>query len=176
MRHFALSGFRLGHTPLEVRLVYTGFLGFTLVGLVTIGLFQSVQIGVWLSEVSAYYRGGQTETAMTFPKTFSQLLEVTHFHAFIMGIVFLVVGHLVLTTGLSSRWKGGLLLSAFCGSMGDLAGGWLIRYVSAGFALLHLLAWLAFWGGYGGMLIATLWEMWGPSAEMLPPIGSSGQG
>jgi hypothetical protein len=40
----------------------------------------------------------------------------------------------------------------------------------------HLLAWLAFWGGYGGMLIATLWEMWGPSAEMLPPIGSSGQG
>jgi hypothetical protein len=176
MRHFALSGFRLGHAPLEVRLVYTGFLGFTLVGLVTIGLFQSVQIGVRLSEVSAYYRGGQTETAMTFPKTFSQLLEVTHFHAFIMGVVFLVVGHLVLTTGLSNHWKGGLLLSAFCGSMGDLAGGWLIRYVSAGFALLHLLAWLAFWGGYGGMLIATLWEMWGPSAEILPPIGSSGQG
>jgi hypothetical protein len=155
--------------------VYTGFLGFTLVGLLTIGLFQSVQIGVRLSEVAAYYRGGQTETAMTFPKTFGQLLEVTHFHAFIMGVIFLVLGHLVLATGVSSHWKGGLLLSAFSGSMGDLAGGWLIRYVSAGFALLQLLAWMAFWVGYGGMLIATLWEMWGTSSGMLPPIGSSGQ-
>ncbi len=34
MRLFALSGYRLGGAPREVRLVYTGFLGFTLVGLV----------------------------------------------------------------------------------------------------------------------------------------------
>jgi hypothetical protein len=108
---------------------------------------------------------------MTFPKTFVQLLEVTHFHAFIMGVVFLVLGHLLLATGLSSRWKGGLLLSALVGSMGDLAGGWLIRYVSAGFALLHVLAWLIFWIGYGGMLIASVWEMWGHHPQVLTPGG-----
>ena len=112
---------------------------------------------------------------MTFPKTFGQLLEVTHFHAFIMSVVFLVLGHLLLATGLSSYWKGGLLLSAFSGSMGDLAGGWLIRYVSVGFGILQLLAWMALWVGYGGMVIATLWEMWGPPSGMSPPIGSSGQ-
>ena len=92
MRLFALSGYRLGGAPREVRLVYTGFVGFALVGLVTIGLFQAVQIGLRLSEVAAYYHGGETETAMTFPKTFIQLLKVTHFHAFIMGVVFLNFG------------------------------------------------------------------------------------
>src|SRR5919198_4175454 len=105
-------------------------------------MFQGVQIGVRLSEIAAYYRGGENGTTMTFPKTFVQLLEVTHFHAFIMGVVFLVLGHLLLATGLSNRWKRGLLLSALAGSMGDLAGTWLIRYVSSGFALLPPLSML----------------------------------
>jgi hypothetical protein len=173
MRNFAVPGFRLSQAPWETRLVYTGFLGFTLIGLVTIGMFQAVQIGVRLSEVAAYYRGGETGTTMTFPKTFVQLLEVTHFHAFIMGVVFLVLGHLLLATGLSRRWKGGLLLSALLGSMGDLAGGWLIRYVSAGCALLQLLGWLLFWIGYGGMLMASVWEMWGHHPQVPMPGGIS---
>ena len=174
MRHFALPGFRLGQAPREIRLVYTGFLGFTLIGLITIGLFQLVQIGVRLSEVTTYYRGGETETAMTFPKTFTQLLEVTHFHAFVMGVVFLILGHLLLATGISRRWKEGLLLGAFAGSVGDLGGTWLIRYVSVGFAILQLLAWLALWIGYGGMLIATVWELWGPAAGVPPSPTPSG--
>jgi hypothetical protein len=174
MRHFAMPGFRLGHAPREIRLVYTGFLGFTLLGLITIGLFQLVQIGVRLSEVMTYYRGGETETAMTFPKTFTQLLEVTHFHAFIMGVVFLILGHLLLATGLSQRWKTGLLLGAFAGSCGDLLGTWLIRYVWVGFALLQLLSWLALWIGYGGMLVAALWEMWRPAAGLPPSPSTSG--
>ena len=175
MRHFALPGFRLGQAPREIRLVYTGFLGFTLIGLITIGLFQLAQIGVRLSEVATYYRGGETETAMTFPKTFTQLLEVTHFHSFIMGVVFLILGHLTLATGLSSLWKGGLLLSAFAGSLGDLMGGWLIRYVSTGFAVLQLLSWLVFWVGYGGMVVAAIWEMWGNPAGLPPPMNLPGQ-
>jgi hypothetical protein len=174
MRHFAMPGFRLGHAPREIRLVYTGFLGFMFLGLITIGLFQLVQIGIRLSEVVAYYRGGETETAMTFPKTFPQLLEVTHFHAFIMGVVFLILGHLLLATGISQRWKEGLLLGAFAGSCGDLMGAWLIRYVSAGFVMLQLLSWLALWIGYGGMLVAAVWEMWGPSAGMPPSPSTSG--
>jgi hypothetical protein len=176
MRLFALSGYRLGGAPREVRLVYTGFLGFISVGLVTIGLFQAVQIGIRLSEVAAYYHGGETETAMSFPKTFVQLLEVTHFHAFIMGVVFLILRHLTLAMGLSSYWKGALLLSAFAGSLGDLAGGWLIRYAWTGFAVLQLLSWLAFWAGYGGMVVATIWEMWGNPAGLSPPVNLPGQG
>lgn len=173
MRHFATPSFRLGRAPWEVRLVYTGFLAFTLIGLATIGVFQTVQIGVRLSQVAAYYRGGEAETALTFPKTFAQLLEVTHFHAFIMGVVFLILGHLLLATAVSQRWKGGLLLGAFAGSVGDLAGGWLIRYVSAGFAVLQVLAWLAFWIGYGGMLVVAIWEMWGQPPGV-PPAGPAG--
>jgi hypothetical protein len=172
MRTFGVPGFRLSHAPWETRFVYTAFLGLTLIGLITIGMFQGVQIGVRLSEIAAYYRGGENGTTMTFPKTFVQLLEVTHFHAFIMGVVFLILGHLLLATGLSNRWKRGLLLSALAGSMGDLAGTWLLRYVSAGFALLHLLAWLLFWIGYGGMLMASVWEMWGHHPQVPTPGGT----
>lgn len=175
MREFGSSGFRLGRASLEARLVYTGFLGLTLMGFLTIGIFQGVQIGIRVSEVVAYYRGGETATAMTFPKTFVQLLEVTHFHTFIMGVVFLVLGHLLLATGLSGRWKLALLLGAFSGSLGDLAGAWLIRYVSGGFALLQLLAWLALWVGYGGMVVAALREMWGAPSRGSRPAGASGQ-
>ena len=161
MRLFAMPNFRLSQAPREVRLVYTGFLTFALVGLMTIGLFQTMQIGVRLSQVASYYSGGETGSAMTFPKTFGQLLEVTHFHSFIMGVVFLILGHLLLATDIAPCWKGGLLLGAFAGSMGDLAGVWLIRYVSMGFAIVHVLSWLALWIGYGGMLVIALWEMWG---------------
>ncbi len=174
MRDFGTPGFRLRRAPRESRLVYTGFLGFALVGLLTIGIFQAVQIGVQLSAVATYYRGGETESAMTFPKTFVQLLEVTHFHAFIMGVVFLILGHLLLATGLSGRWKLGLLISAFAGSMGDLAGSWLIRYVASGFALLQLSAWLVLWVGYGGMIAAALREMWGNPPSIARPGDASG--
>ena len=52
---------------------------------------------------------------------------------------------------------------------GDLAGGWLIRYMSTGFTTLQLLSWLTLWVGYGGMVVAAMWEMWGnPSSIPLP--------
>lgn len=54
---------------------------------------------------------------MTFSKTFAQLLEVTHVRAFIMGVLFLILGHLLPATSLSGPWKIGLLVAGFVASI-----------------------------------------------------------
>lgn len=160
MRSFATDGYRLRDAGLELRLVYSGFLALTLVGLVTLGVFQLAQIGPTPERIAAYYRGGARAGEMTFPKTFRELLEVTHFHAFIVAVVYLVLAHLFLATGASARTKRGVIALSFAGLVLDLVVVWPIRYVSAGFAHVQLGAWGAEWLGYAAFFYYPLREMW----------------
>ena len=162
MRDFTRQSFQLHSAQLETKLVYTGFLFFALIGLLTTGIYQVARIGITYQRVVAYYRGGELGREMAFPKTFVELLELSHFHVFIMGVIFLILAHLLLATAIRPRLKAAFIVLAFAGSFLDVAGYWLIRYVSPGFAILHLAAWTAMWVGYGGMIAAPLWEMWGP--------------
>lgn len=160
MREFGRPGFRLSQLQRDAKLVYTGFLAFVALGFATNGLFQLSRIGPTLHRIAAHYRGGELGQSMAFPKTFPELLELTHFHTFLMGVVFLILAHLVLATD-SSRWLKTLLIVLACAaSLGDIASYWLIRYVSSAWALLQLLSWAGMWVGYGGMLVVTLWDMW----------------
>jgi hypothetical protein len=77
-----------------------------------------------------------------------------------MGVIFLILAHLMLATDTSARCKASLIILACAGSLGDIASYWLIRYVSPAFAVLQLLSWIGMWGGYGGMLVVSLWDMW----------------
>ena len=76
---------------------------------------------------------------MTFPKTLRELVELTHFHAFIMGVVYLVLAHLVLATSAPELVKRVAIVLALVGLVGDLVGVWLIRYVSGVFAWAQVL-------------------------------------
>lgn len=161
MKDFTDAHYRLFAARREIKLIYSGFLFFASVGMLTIGLYQFKRIGATYDLVVAYYRGGDLGQEMAFPKTFTQLLETTHFHAFLMGIVFLVLAHIFIATSLSSRVKWSFLSLAFFSSLGDIAGIWLIRYLSPVFAVLQLACWLAMWLGYGMLILAPLYEMWG---------------
>jgi hypothetical protein len=160
MREFGRSGFRLSQLQRDAKLVYTAFLVFVALGFCTNGLFQLTRVGPTLQHIATYYRGGELGQSMAFPKTFAELLELTHFHTFIMGVLFLILAHLALATDTSTRLKASLIVLACAGSLGDVASYWLIRYVSPVFALLQLLSWLGMWVGYGGMLVVALWDMW----------------
>ena len=160
MREFGKPGFRLAHLQRDAKWIYTGFLVFVGLGLCTNGLFQLTRIGPTLHRIAVYYRGGDLGEAMTFPKTFAQLLELTHFHTFLMGVVLLILAHLVLGTAVSPRLKTSLIILAWAGSLGDIASYWLIRYVSPAFAVLQLLSWIGMWVGYGGLIVVTLRDMW----------------
>lgn len=160
MRAFAASGYLLRDARLEIRLVYTGFLVLVLIGMATMAAFQLYHIGPTPSRVAAYYRGGEVGVEMTFPKTFRELVEVTHFHSFIMGVVYLVLAHLFVATPVRPSLKQGLIVVAFAGLAGDLVAPWLIRYLSGGFAYLQVTAWIAEWIGFGAFVFVPIVEMW----------------
>ena len=60
----------------------------------TIWVFQFQRIGVSYDHVVTYYLGGEIGGQLFFAKNLNALLEETHFHAFTMSVVFLIVAHL----------------------------------------------------------------------------------
>ncbi|MFQ5668730.1 MAG: hypothetical protein ACE5I7_20195 [Candidatus Binatia bacterium] len=170
MRAFGSNGYLLRDARLEVRLVYTAFLLLALIGMVTTAAFQLHHIGPTPRRAAAYYRGGEVGGQMSFPKTFRQLVEATHFHAFVMGLVYLVLAHLFIATTVSPVLKQWLIVLAFGGLVGDLASPWLICYGSSAFAHLLLVSWLAEWVGFGAFVAVPVRDMWFSQAGAeIPP-------
>ena len=143
MRDFGRAQFSLRQAPPPVRMIYAAFLLLILPGFVSQIAFQVGRVGLAPSAIAAYYRGSESGDVMTFPKTVGQLLEVTHAHAFMMGVVFLILAHLFVATSASKRFKAVVLAVTFAGTLGDLAGPWLVRYGAAWCAWILLIAWIA---------------------------------
>lgn len=160
MKNFASPSFRLRDASFEIRLVYTLFLFFILGGLLTTGFFQFQRVGLSYDRVVAYYLGGEIGGQIFFPKNLNALLEETHFHAFTMSAVFLILAHLFMATSLSKRAKLFFILTTFFSHLFDMGGSWLTRTLSPMFAYLLLLSWAGLWLGYGAMIGVPFYEMW----------------
>ena len=78
MKAFAKRGYRLRDAKLEVRLIYTGFLIFIALGMLTIAAFQLRHIGPGPSDIAAYYRGGERAGEMTFPASDPIAVDVAY--------------------------------------------------------------------------------------------------
>jgi hypothetical protein len=165
MRAFAANGYRLRHARLEVRVIYSGFLLLTLVGMATMAAFQLYHIGLSPNRIATFYRGGELDGQMVFAKSLRELVEMTHFHAFIFGVIYLVLAHLFIATAVPPKLKLGLVVLGFIGLFIDLVAPWLVRFVAGGFAPLALMAWLAEWVSFASYVGVPLWEMWSPDAE-----------
>lgn len=169
MKQFVARSYRLRDARFDVRLIYTGFLVLTLVGLLTLLAFQLAHIGPTPARIASYYCGGERGDEMVFPKTFRQLVEVTHFHSFIMGTMFLILAHLFVATGVRPSVRRVVIVLAFSGLLGDLVAPWLIRFVAEAFAYFELLSWLAMWIGLGALVFVPLWDMWSGRRIDEPP-------
>jgi hypothetical protein len=152
MREFGKGSFTLREAPRPLRLIYGGFLLLIALGLLTQIVFEIGRIGVTPESVARYYRGGDVGNVMTFPKTFGQLLEVSHAHAFVMAVVFLILAHLFVSTSTSPRFKTIVLVTTFAGLLGDLVGPWLVRYGAPGWSWFLLASWTAQGVGNGVLL------------------------
>jgi hypothetical protein len=160
MKSFISRSYLLRDARLEVRLVYTGFLVLATIGLLTLAAFQLVHVGPTPADIVVHYRGGERAGAMVFAKTFRELVEVTHFHAFVMGIVYLVEAHLLIATDASEAVKRGAIVLGFVSLAGDLVSGWLVRYVAAPFAYGQLACWLGEWIAFAAYFFFPMREMW----------------
>lgn len=70
------------------------------------------------------------------------MLEVTHFHAYIEGIVLLVLTHLFVVVPISQTLKQGIIGLSFGSTLLELLSPWMIRYLSPYAAYGHMAAWL----------------------------------
>jgi hypothetical protein len=160
MKNFATPSFRLRDASFEIRLVYTLFLFLILGGLATTWFLQFQRIGISYERVVAYYLGGEIGGRMFFAKNLNALLEETHFHAFSMSVVFLILAHLFMATSLPRGAKLFFILTAFFSHLFDMSASWLTRLLSPIFASLLVLSWVGLWLGYSGMILLPLYEMW----------------
>lgn len=139
------------------------FVIFMLLGLVSSLLMQHNQTGFQTDRMAKYYRGNADDldaTVFYVEKSYRQLLETTHFHIYIMPLVYLAFIHLYFLSTRSEREKVVVSIVTFLGLLFEIATPWLVRYLSPEFAVL-------FWISALGITIPTLWmsfvclqEMW----------------
>lgn len=158
MKDFSKKGFQISKSPTEVKLAYTGFLVFAFLGYFTIALLGFLRIGPGAEAIVEHYRGGENEES--FERPIGQMLEDAHFHAFIEGVVLLILTHLLVATSVSKNTKITVILLAFGFTLADLASPWLVKYVSGGFAYLQITSWFMMLATAIVMIGIPIKEMW----------------
>lgn len=158
MRYFGNMEFNLRSAPQAMKLIITWFLGFMLVGYFLNLVMTISAMGITFDTIMSYYLG--SDTGMAFPKTFSHLLEVSHFHLFMMPLILLTVSHLFLFTSWPTHRKIRFIVAAFVAMGGQVLLPWLIRYVHRSFALLKTPTDIVMTASFVTMAGLPLIEMW----------------
>ncbi len=147
---------------MEVRWIYTLFLVFAMIGHVSFILMAVYRVGPGYQEIVRHYLGAGDELA--FPKEFIEIVEVTHFHAYIEGILLLVLTHLFVAAPISKRVKGWVIGVSFGSTLLDLLSPWAIRYISPVAAIGQLIAWAGMAFSYLPLTLIPLYFLWKKSS------------
>jgi len=124
---------------------------------VTNALLYFSKMGLTTASVVEYYLG--SEERFLSPRSYQGLLEVSHFHLFAMGMLLLVLTHLALFVPVSPRAKAALVVVPFVAALLDEGAGWLVRFVSPGFAALKIAGFLLLQGSLAALVVASLWAV-----------------
>ncbi len=158
MKDFSRSHYNFSTIRPEQKIIYTIFLFFVLLGVVSIAIFYATRTGWGPEGLRDYYLGN--EDKMMYPKTFQELWEVTHFHVFTMPVVFLIFAHLFALTRVSPRAKAVVMLAGALGLLLDLGSGWLIVYAGAGFVWFKILGRGLLLLSFTAFIARPVYEMW----------------
>lgn len=133
------GGFQ-GHPLMRLTLLWTLlFCG----GLwVTNAFMYFSRMGLTPSSVQAYYLGSEAEYSA--PRSKESMLEVTHAHLPIMGVIVLLLTHLMIFAPHSEKTKMIFITASFSSAFLGEGAGWLVRFVSPHFAWLKIACFLAF--------------------------------
>ena len=94
--------------------------------------------------IESRYRGADPEAsqgagggAMQFPKSFAEMLTITHTHLLSMAVIFLITGiGVALCERVGERWKRFLVAEPFVALLVSFSAMWLMRYVDPRFSWL----------------------------------------
>jgi hypothetical protein len=115
------------------------------VGYTTGLLFVHHTTGMTPPGVSEQYRGSDstavTEAAMKFPKSYAEMLNITHTHLLAMLVIFVLSGAaLALCERPSERWRRLLIVEPFVALLTSFSAMWLMRFVDPAFSWLLTLS------------------------------------
>ena len=90
--------------------------------------------------IESRYRGADPEAsqgAMQFPKSFGEMLTITHTHLLSMVLIFVITGiGVALCERVGERWKRWLISEPFVALLVSFSAMWLMRYVDPHFSWL----------------------------------------
>ena len=112
------------------------------------------KIGFSYQSIVDYYRG--SEENFREPKSYLGLLEESHFHFFSMAIILITLNHLILFSKIKNVWKLIVILASYMSAFGDIASGWLIRYISPSFAYFKLGSVIVLQISFAALLVLVL--------------------
>ncbi len=163
MKHFeGKAPNALRRLDVSARLLYTAFLLFTLAGLLSAGLLHVDGMGTSGDEAALYWRGD--DTGMVYPKSFRQIVELTHFHLFTEPVALLVVAHLYNLGGDARARKLVAIVGTVVAMAIQIALPWGVAYGPAVLAALMLPASVLLVAGFFYMSVVATWNMWGPAS------------
>ena len=123
----------------------------------TNALLYFSKMGLTTASVVEYYLGSEEQFLPA--RSYQGLLEVSHFHLFAMGMLLLVLTHLALFVPVSPRAKMGLVVVPFFAAFLDEGAGWLVRYVSPGFAIAKIAGFLLLQASLAALVGVSLWAV-----------------
>ena len=157
MRDFTRPGGTLGRLDPGVKVVYTAFLAFTLLGVATIGVLHVDGMGTAASTAQAYWAG---DGEMTYPKSYRQLLELTHFHLFTEPVTWLILAHLYHLGGDPLKRRIGVSIVSIVAIAVQITLPWIVVYGPASLAAAMLPCHAVVGLTLGYMAFAAIRDMW----------------
>ncbi len=137
-------------------------LGLTLVLLLgfwaTNAAMYFTRMGLTRASVTRYYNGSEED--FTPPRSAESMLETSHMHLPMMGMVLLFLTHLAIFVPASRRAKTAVIVTAFAGALAQEGGGWLVRFVSPALAPVKIAGFLALQGSILWLLAVLALFLW----------------
>lgn len=127
--------------------------------LVLLALFWTTNFAMYFGRMSldptsvvAYYNGSEEDFRPA--RSAASMLETTHMHLPMMGLVLLMLTHLVVFLPQARGVKAAAIVSAFAFAVLEESGGWLVRFVSPALAILKVVGFLGLQTTLGLLLAA----------------------
>ena len=148
MKYLQNGGFQ-GHPLMRLTLLWT--LVFMTGLWFTNAFMYFSRMSVTPSSVERYYLGSEEEYSA--PRSKASMLETTHAHLPIMGVVVLLLTHLMIFAPYEDETKRRFIGASFISALGGEASGWLVRFVDPGFAWLKIGFFLLFQACLGFLIV-----------------------
>ncbi len=111
-------------------------------------------------EVGAEYNEEEFQEVYLLPKTYREVMEITHVHAFLIPLIIFVLSRILAMSGTGEGVKISVFTFAFIGTVLNLSGPYLIRYKSDIFSISLLASYLILGPCFIAFISLPLCKMW----------------